>query len=245
MKRARLSGAVGLVLLTAASSWQPAGAVEKSASFASATSGVASAQAAAQRPPQLPNVPKGAQKTTVVRIIDGDTVVLRAIAPSAPLRSTAQVTVRLLEIDTPETKKPGTPVQCYGPQATARTKQLLPVASAAYVVRDMELRDQYGRYLLYVWNRSGRLVNEDLARGGYGRVVLYPPNDAMIKRMRAAERSAKMRGAGLWGRCVTETTDDYYANCDEARAAGAAPIQEGEPGYRRELDRDGDGIACE
>lgn len=37
----------------------------------------------------------------------------------------------------------------------------------------------------------------------------------------------------------------YYANCSAARAAGAAPIRVGEPGYSRKLDRDGDGIACE
>jgi hypothetical protein len=37
----------------------------------------------------------------------------------------------------------------------------------------------------------------------------------------------------------------YYANCDAARAAGAAPLYVGEPGYRSGLDRDGDGVACE
>lgn len=37
----------------------------------------------------------------------------------------------------------------------------------------------------------------------------------------------------------------YYPNCDAARAAGAAPIRAGQPGYRAGLDRDGDGIACE
>ncbi len=37
----------------------------------------------------------------------------------------------------------------------------------------------------------------------------------------------------------------YYPNCSAARAAGAAPIQIGEPGYARKLDRDGDGVACE
>jgi hypothetical protein len=37
----------------------------------------------------------------------------------------------------------------------------------------------------------------------------------------------------------------YYANCAAARAAGAAPIRRGQPGYRPELDRDNDGIACE
>ncbi|MBT2441880.1 excalibur calcium-binding domain-containing protein [Streptomyces sp. ISL-36] len=44
-----------------------------------------------------------------------------------------------------------------------------------------------------------------------------------------------------------ETTDEmaYYEDCDAARAAGAAPLLRGEPGYRDGLDRDGDGIACE
>ena len=37
----------------------------------------------------------------------------------------------------------------------------------------------------------------------------------------------------------------YYKNCDAARAAGAAPIRKGEPGYRSALDRDGDGVACD
>ena len=49
---------------------------------------------------------------------------------------------------------------------------------------------------------------------------------------------------------VEETTtpppaDVYYANCAAARAAGAAPIYQGEPGYRPALDRDHDGVACE
>ncbi|HEX2760329.1 MAG TPA: excalibur calcium-binding domain-containing protein [Rhizomicrobium sp.] len=37
----------------------------------------------------------------------------------------------------------------------------------------------------------------------------------------------------------------YYPNCAAARAAGAAPLRFGEPGYRPPLDADGDGVACE
>jgi hypothetical protein len=44
---------------------------------------------------------------------------------------------------------------------------------------------------------------------------------------------------------VTSDSEVYYANCSAARAAGAAPIMEGQPGYRSRLDRDSDGIACE
>lgn len=39
--------------------------------------------------------------------------------------------------------------------------------------------------------------------------------------------------------------DVHYANCSEVKAAGAAPIRRGDPGYSSKLDRDGDGIACE
>ena len=42
-----------------------------------------------------------------------------------------------------------------------------------------------------------------------------------------------------------EPQKEFYANCKEAKAAGAAPLYKGDPGYRSDLDRDGDGIACE
>ena len=50
---------------------------------------------------------------------------------------------------------------------------------------------------------------------------------------------------GRIGRGPLEGSFVYYPNCDAARAAGAAPIHRGEPGYRPELDADDDGIACE
>lgn len=37
----------------------------------------------------------------------------------------------------------------------------------------------------------------------------------------------------------------YFANCGAARAAGAAPVRRGDPGYSSRLDRDGDGVGCE
>lgn len=37
----------------------------------------------------------------------------------------------------------------------------------------------------------------------------------------------------------------YYENCAEAKAAGVAPLRDGEPGYRMEMNRDDDGVACE
>lgn len=46
-------------------------------------------------------------------------------------------------------------------------------------------------------------------------------------------------------RSTIAASSAFYADCSEARAAGAAPIYAGQPGYRRRLDRDDDGVACE
>ena len=56
--------------------------------------------------------------------------------------------------------------------------------------------------------------------------------------------SALLLSLGLAATLVT-AQEVYYPNCDAARAAGAAPIYQGQPGYRTKLDRDRDGIACE
>lgn len=57
----------------------------------------------------------------------------------------------------------------------------------------------------------------------------------------------KLRATLEAGRAVstTTTTPVVYADCDEARSVGAAPLHRGEPGYSVALDGDGDGIACE
>jgi hypothetical protein len=51
--------------------------------------------------------------------------------------------------------------------------------------------------------------------------------------------------AAALGAAASAGADVYYKNCSEARAAGAAPVMEGDPGYAPHLDRDGDGIGCE
>lgn len=61
---------------------------------------------------------------------------------------------------------------------------------------------------------------------------------------RAPQRQAPARPLGLVGGS-SSTAGTYYPNCSAARAAGAAPIRAGQPGYGAHLDRDGDGIACE
>jgi len=52
---------------------------------------------------------------------------------------------------------------------------------------------------------------------------------------------SRQTGQGL----ISASDHVYYRHCADARAAGAAPIYRGQPGYREELDADSDGIACE
>jgi micrococcal nuclease len=131
---------------------------------------------------------------TVVRVIDGDTVDLNM--------GGATERVRLIGIDTPETVKPNTPVQCYGPEASARTKGLLPKGTAVTVERDLEPRDAYGRLLLYVRRSAdGLFVNLDLARGGFARPLTIAPNTAHAEEIAAAVAAARTSKLGLWGAC--------------------------------------------
>lgn len=131
---------------------------------------------------------------TVVRVVDGDTVILRI--------GRIAERVRLIGIDTPETVKPDTPVQCFGPQASAHLKHLLPPGTPVRVARDAEARDRYGRLLLYLWKVSdGRFVNLEIAADGYGRPLSIAPNTAHRADISAAVDQARAAGRGLWKAC--------------------------------------------
>ncbi len=172
--------------------------------------------------PDLP-LPAGAQEAVVDRHIDGDTLALRGLAVGPVLTSTSSITVRLLEIDTPETKQPGTSVQCYGPEASARLAVLAPVGSRVHVVADRERTDRFGRDLLYLWDAQGRSINLSLVDGGFARAVLYAPNDRYITVLRAAEAEAKTAGRGLWGACAAPAAAPAPAAAVVSRAP--APVE--------------------
>lgn len=146
------------------------------------------------------DVPDDAQRVEIRWVSDGDTVGVRAVGRGVLARS-EDTTVRLLLIDTPESKHRDLPVQCFAQRATRATERLLPEGSDAWVQADRELLDQYGRALLYVWNADGTFVNERLVRRGFARVEWYRPNDRHLDRIRAAERAARDAGRGLWSHC--------------------------------------------
>jgi micrococcal nuclease len=133
--------------------------------------------------------------TLVVReVIDGDTV-------EVALGSHTE-DVRLIGIDTPETKHPTKPIGCYGPEASARTAELLPPGTPVVLERDREERDVYGRLLAYVVRRDdGLFVNLELLRGGYAEVLTIAPNTTHTGELTAAAAEARREGRGLWSAC--------------------------------------------
>lgn len=136
-----------------------------------------------------------AARATVSHVVDGDTVDLRF--------GEGTERVRLLGIDTPETVKPNTPVQCFGPEASARTKSLLAPGTGVRVARDAEARDRYGRLLLYIYRSTdGLFVNEALVAEGFARTLSIAPNTAHASELSAAAASAERAGRGLWSRCA-------------------------------------------
>lgn len=131
---------------------------------------------------------------TVSKVVDGDTVHVTVG------RTTEEI--RLIGVDTPETVHPTKPVQCFGPEASQRTKELLPRGTRVYLVRDIEARDRFGRLLAYMYRASDDLfVNHELVFGGWARPYPYPPNTALEGTFAMAATHAQSQQLGLWARC--------------------------------------------
>jgi len=132
-------------------------------------------------------------RDVVVRdVVDGDTVVVGD-----------GERVRMIGIDTPETKHPSKPVQCYGREASKQTARLLPKGTRVRLVADVEPADRYGRTLAYVVRaRDGLFVNAALARDGYALPLSIPPNVAHADEIRRLAAEARQAGRGLWGACA-------------------------------------------
>jgi micrococcal nuclease len=136
-----------------------------------------------------------APNATLEHVVDGDTVDVEV--------GGRRERVRLIGIDTPETKKPNTPIQCYGPQASAYTESLLPVGTALHLERDVQARDDYGRLLAYIYRLpDGLFVNLAIIANGYARPLTIRPNDTHSVEFVAAARTARDGDIGLWHACA-------------------------------------------
>jgi micrococcal nuclease len=128
-----------------------------------------------------------------VRIVDGDTI--RVALPAG------EEAVRYIGIDTPESVKPGSPVECFAKRASAFNARLVE-GQRVRLVYDVERRDRYGRLLAYVYRAGdGLFVNAELVRRGYATVATFPPNVAHEREFRRLARRARLSGRGLWAEC--------------------------------------------
>ncbi len=144
------------------------------------------------------SIPAGATQAKVVEVVDGDTITVDIDGRTE--------TVRLIGIDTPETRDPNDPVECYGAEATKRTKVMLPKGRTVYLEKDITDRDRYDRLLRYVWFKGKddgkpRLANEILVREGFAVVSTYQPDSRYADWFTTAQKAARDEGRGLWPTC--------------------------------------------
>ncbi len=115
-------------------------------------------------------------------------------------------TVRLIGIDTPETKDPRKPVQCFGQAASAKTHQLLDDKSVRLETDPADSdRDKYHRLLRYVYLEDGTLINAELVKQGYAFAYTVFPF-GKLEEFRSLEAEARAASRGLWSSCPVDET---------------------------------------
>jgi micrococcal nuclease len=135
----------------------------------------------------------------IARFVDGDTIVVDMNGHNE--------TVRFVGVDTPETHKPKTPVQCYGLKAADFTKQTIGKQRVRLQMDELSSdRDRYNRLLRYVYLPDGTLLNQQLIEQGYGFYYPYFPFSKSAD-FAASQLRAQTKHAGLWSSCQPKATD--------------------------------------
>lgn len=148
-----------------------------------------------------PSIVGSLQPATISRVVDGDTFDVQFDSGGGVQR------VRIIGVDTPETVHPRKPVQCFGREASAKTKELLTSAgNRVYLEKDVSETDRYRRLLRYAWiDLDGQrvMLNELLVQQGYAQISTYPPDVKYKDRFLTANREARAAKRGLWSACVS------------------------------------------
>lgn len=138
---------------------------------------------------------------TVERVVDGDTIEVKIDGE--------KFKVRLIGVDTPETKHPRKPVEPYGKEASEYTKKKLE-GKKVYLEKDVSDKDRYGRLLRYVWltkpDKDKKLTEEmlkdnfnlTLVKEGYGKSSTFPPDVKYAEIIKEYQREAVKENRGLW-----------------------------------------------
>lgn len=142
----------------------------------------------------------------VTHITDGDTFEVDMAG--------ATEKIRMIGVDTPETKKPNSPVQCYGPEASEFTKRTLTGKSVRLEADPTnDNRDRYGRLLRYVYLQDGSLYQEQLISQGYSfayTVFQFQKAESFTK-LQHQSQQAKI---GLWAQCQPSFKNDRWQTND-------------------------------
>ncbi len=129
----------------------------------------------------------------VIKFDDGDTIVVNMDGHNE--------TVRMIGVDTPETKDPRKPVQCYGHEASDFTKNLIGTNAVRLESDPLNTnRDRYNRLLRYVYLPDGRLIETEIIKQGYGFAYLGFPFEKKNE-FKADEDQARQANIGLWAAC--------------------------------------------
>lgn len=122
----------------------------------------------------------------VTRIVDGDTIEIEGGQK-----------VRYIGINTPESKDPRKPVECFSAQATQKNTELV-ADKIIQLEKDVSDTDRYGRLLRYVYV-DGRMVNEILVKEGFAQASAYPPDIKYQDLFVQTQQQAQLQKLGLWG----------------------------------------------
>ncbi len=128
-------------------------------------------------------------KVSVTNVVDGDTI-------DVNMPDGSEERIRLVLVDTPETKHPKIGVQPFGPEASSFTTSKL-TGQEVMLEFDVQERDRYGRLLAYVW-LGEELVNKKLIENGLARVAVFPPNTKYVDEFRSAQEKARQAELGIW-----------------------------------------------
>lgn len=149
---------------------------------------------------------KGSELYTVQRVVDGDTIEVEGQGE--------ELTVRLLNIDTPETKDPNEIVECLGSEATEKLESLLSEGDQVRLEYDVEREDSYGRTLAGVYE-GDVLINAEIARAGLGVPMAVDPNYKFYDEVQAAFDEASDAEVGFFDPSIVCTIP---AQAEEAQS---------------------------
>lgn len=167
------------------------------------------------------------QRATVSRHVDGDTIHVNIDGRDYKLR--------MIGVDTPETKHPNKPVQYFGKEASAYTARTIPVGYTVWLQKDVSNTDRYGRLLRYVWLKqpatdnpteqeiSDNMLNAMLIANGYGAPSTYPPDVKYADLFNRLSQNARNGRWGLWGAPAGAPSNVYKQPAPAPKPSYTAP----------------------